>query len=252
MTQLGHGLLPLPESIFRMTVGNGFISWYGLLIIIMIVLTVISNRKSAVKGSLVTGWDMGLSSARSLKIIDWKLLGKGLLLGLCTVGILYVVNQIFVWIFDLDLRVIWPFFRPFTGARFLQFLVYFPFFAVFYILNNSKIMAGLRTKAVYKEGFRGFMQSWGTNLLIMAGGVLLVTLIEYIPFFAGAGPGMDLLFGFTFGGPFMSLLILFVPQVIFFSILCTYTYRRTGNVYTGAIMTAALSCWIVTGGSSML
>ena len=252
MTQLGHGLLPLPENIFRMTVGNGFISWYGLLIIIMIVLTVISNRKSAAKGSLVTGWDMGLSSARSLKLIDWMLLGKGLLLGLCTVGILYVVNQIFVWIFDLDLRVIWPFFRPFTGARFLQFLVYFPFFAVFYILNNSKIMAGLRTKAVYKEGFGGFMQSWGTNLLIMAGGVLLVTLIEYIPFFAGAGPGMDLLFGFTFGGPFMSLLILFVPQVIFFSILCTYTYRRTGNVYTGAVMTAALSCWIVTGGSSIL
>ena len=31
MTQLGHALLPLPENIFRMTVGNGFLGWYLLL-----------------------------------------------------------------------------------------------------------------------------------------------------------------------------------------------------------------------------
>jgi biotin transporter BioY len=82
--------------------------------------------------------------------------------------------------------------------------------------------------------------------------LLLIVLIEYIPFFAGIGPGADLLFGSTFGGPFMSLLILFVPQVIVFSLISTYTYRRTGNVCTGAFVAAVLSCWIVTGGSAML
>ena len=86
----------------------------------------------------------------------------------------------------------------------------------------------------------------------MAGGLLLVTLLEYIPFFMGIGPGADLLFGFTFGGPFMSLLILFVPQVLVFSLICTYCYRRTGNVYTGGLTAAALACWIVTGGSTFL
>jgi hypothetical protein len=50
----------------------------------------------------------------------------------------------------------------------------------------------------------------------------------------------------------MSLLILFVPQVLVFSVLCTYSYRRTGSVYTGAFPVAGLACWIVTGGSSML
>lgn len=64
--------------------------------------------------------------------------------------------------------------------------------------------------------------------------------------------GDALLFGSTFGGPFMSLLILFVPQVLMFSIICTYTYRRTGSVYTGALTVASLACWIITGGSSML
>ncbi len=28
MTQLGHGLLPVPQkTVFRMTIGNGFLSW---------------------------------------------------------------------------------------------------------------------------------------------------------------------------------------------------------------------------------
>ena len=87
---------------------------------------------------------------------------------------------------------------------------------------------------------------------MMVGGVLFIVLLEYIPFFAGIGPGADLLFGSTFGGPFMSLLIVFVPQVLVFSVLGTYIYRRTGNVYTGAILIASMACWIVTGGSTIL
>lgn len=81
---------------------------------------------------------------------------------------------------------------------------------------------------------------------------LLLILLEYIPFFLGFGPGADLLFSSTFGGPFMSLMIVFVPQVIVFSLICTYTYRKTGNVYTGASLVAILACWIVTGGSAIL
>lgn len=46
MTQLGHGLLPLPENIFRMTVGNGFLSWYSLLILIMLVTSIIGYQKT--------------------------------------------------------------------------------------------------------------------------------------------------------------------------------------------------------------
>lgn len=94
--------------------------------------------------------------------------------------------------------------------------------------------------------------AWWRNALMMVGGILIIVLIEYIPFFMNIAPGADLLFGSTFGGPFMSLLILFVPQVLVFSVLCTYAYRRTGSVYAGALTAASLACWIVTGGSSML
>ena len=103
-----------------------------------------------------------------------------------------------------------------------------------------------------EAGYRThFLVSLGSALL-MIGGVMVIVLIEYIPFFAGVGPGADLLFSSTFGGPFMSILIVFVPQVLVFSLLCTYIYRRTGNVYTGAFTVASMAAWIITGGSAML
>ena len=89
-------------------------------------------------------------------------------------------------------------------------------------------------------------------MVSLTAGILIIILIEYIPFFANLGPGVDLLFTSTFGGPFMSLMIVFVPQIIVFSVICTYCYRKTNNVFVGALLVAILACWIVTGGSAML
>lgn len=251
MTQLGHALFPFPESIFRMTIGNGFLCWYLLLIVIMVVTTSLSVRK-AKKAGAAPWHELGLATAETAERIDWKLCGKGALLSVCMLGLMYLLVFLCQTMFKLDFRFIWPFFKTFTGARFLQFLVYVPFFALFFILNNSKIFAGLRSNATYQPGFKGFLACWWRSALLMIGGVMVIVLIEYIPFFAGIGPGADLLFGSTFGGPFMSILIVFVPQVLVFSVLCTHIYRRTGNVYTGAFTVASMAAWIITGGSAML
>ena len=155
-------------------------------------------------------------------------------------------------LFQLDFRFIWPFFKGFSGHRFVQFLVYIPWFALFFVLSGSKIFAAMRTEATNEKGWKGFLSCWWRYALLMIGGVLVSVLIEYIPFFMGIGPGADLLFGSTFGGPFMSILIVFVPLVLVFSLLGTYIYRRTGNAWVGSLTIAALACWIVTGGSAML
>lgn len=252
MTQLGHGLLPLPENIFRMTVGNGFLSWYSLLILIMLVTSIIGYQKNKKRGAQ-DGWQsMGLGTAAASGRMGWGLLGRCALLVLCMLAYLYVLLFLCEKAFLLDFRFIWPFFKTFDAARFGQFCVYLPVFALFFILSSSKIMASARCKATYQPGFKGFLGCWWRNALMMVGGILIIVLTEYIPFFMNIAPGADLLFGSTFGGPFMSLLILFVPQVLVFSVLCTYTYRRTGSVYVGALTAASLACWIVTGGSSML
>ena len=251
MTQLGHALLPLPEGIFRMTIGNGFLGWYLLLILIMLITSWTACRNAKKAGTAIYH-DLGLASADAPQKIDWGLMGRSALLTLCMLAVMYLLVSLCSMMYLLDFRFIWPFFKPFTLPRLGQFLVYIPFFALFFLLNNSKIFASMRTEATYVPGFKGFFRCWWRSALLMIGGVLVIVLIEYIPFFMGIGPGADLLFGSTFGGPFMSILIVFVPQVLVFSILCTYIYRRTGNVYTGAFTVAAMACWIVTGGSSML
>ena len=251
MTQLGHALLPLPEKVFRMTVGNGFVGWYLTLILVMLITTGIGVH-GAHKRDLRYDWHgAGLvspySTGRTLLMVL-----ESVVLAVLMAGLVYVCNLGFYRLFDLDLRFIWPFFREFNRERAVQFGVYIPIFALFYLLNNSKIMAGLRTKVSHRQGFGWALVEWFKNFLLMAGGILGVVALEYVPFFMGIGPGADVYLGSTFGGPFMSILILFVPQVLFFSISCTYCYRRTRNVWTGALLAALLACWIVTGGSAML
>lgn len=256
LTQLGHGLLPLPETtIFRMTIGNGFLSWYLFLIIIMLITTIMPFVKSKKTDNEIDYVDLGLANEENgvkKKKMDWKLCGKSALLALIMVGFMYLLVVLCESLFMLDFRYIWPFFKSFTGTRFLQFLAYIPIFVVFFVLNNSKIFSQMRNEYATKPGFKGFISCWWRNALCMVGGILFIILIEYIPFFLDLGPGVDLLFSSTFGGPFMSLMIVFVPQVLVFSLICTYLYRKTGNVYTGAFVVAALACWIVTGGSAML
>ena len=239
MTQLGHALLPLPEKIFRMTVGNGFLSYYLLLIIVTLISNIFSriyNKKNKIK----------------IDKFDFPTFLGSLILAVTLFLFVYLVNFVYSKVFNLDLRFIWPFFKPFTLIRLGQFFVYLPIFVAYFLASNGKIMKGLRNHSTYQKGIFGFIKNWFHNFIIMAGGVLLIVLLEYVPFFLGIGPGADVLFGSTFGGPFMSILILFVPQVLFYSILCTYSYRRTGEVYTGAILAGMLACWIVTGGSSFL
>ncbi len=252
MTQLGHALLPLPEKIFRMTIGNGFIGWYGLLMIIMLIMTIVSFRSSKKKGIPMDYMDLGFARNRNSHRFDWGLLLKSFFLAAVLFAVMYLVTFLCETLFHLDLRFIWPFFRSFSLERLVQFATYLPIYLLYFILANSRIIAQMPVRSTSRKGFGAFLANWLVVCLGMVGGILLIVLLEYIPFFANLGPGADLLFGSTFGGPFMSLMIVLAPQLLIFSILATYFYRRTGNVFVGACLIAMLACWIITGGSAML
>ncbi|MCQ2538304.1 MAG: hypothetical protein MJ124_07885 [Lachnospiraceae bacterium] len=253
MTQLGHGLLPLPEGIFRMTIGNGFMTWYMTLAIISILTMVISRASAKKKEKPVPDYyDLGLSRPEHSDKLDWELLAKGFLTALSLAACMYIIVAVYQAIFQLDLRFIWPFYKTFTLARLGQFFVYLPFFSLFFVVNvGCKLFGNMRQEFDESKPVRSFIKCWGGNVIVLLGGLLVILLLEYIPFFMGFGPGADLLFSTTFGGPFMSALILLVPQFIFFTLLSTWFERKSGNVYTGAFLSAMLAAWIVTGGSAM-
>ena len=254
LCQLGQGLFPLPDTtVFRMTIGNGFLIWYLFLIVVMLAFTIVGRLRAKKKGQEPADFvDMGLSREEKKDKFDWKLLGISALLVVSMVAFYYLQLLIYELAFGLDFRFIWPFFKTFTWTRLGQFFIYLPMFLVFFILNNSRIFAMGRVQGTTEPGFKNFMKVWWKYALCMAGGIIFIILLEYIPFFANIGPGVDLLFSSTFGGPFMSLMIVFVPQILVFSVICTYCYRKTNNVFLGAILVAILACWIVCGGSAML
>lgn len=183
MTQLGHGLLPLPENIFKMTVGNGFVGWYLFLIIIMII-TLHSTWKKSKKTEIpLDYYDLGLSSKKDANKISWSLFGKSALITLIMISFMYGLVSITQTLFMLDFRFIWPFFKMFTLERFLQFVVYIPILALFFILNNAKIFGQMRQARASEDTISSLLICWLKNAFVMIGGVFLIVLIEYIPFF---------------------------------------------------------------------
>ncbi|MBE6970373.1 MAG: hypothetical protein E7442_09700 [Ruminococcaceae bacterium] len=252
LTQLGHGLLPLPEGIFRMTIGNGFWTWYVFLILVMLGTTAMTWKKVKKAGTPMDYYDLGLSSPDKAERIDWCLFGKSAGVVALMLGWVYLLLSLCTALFQLDFRFIWPFFKTFNAPRLGQFFVYIPVFALFFLMNNAKIFGQSRVPEASQPGVKAFLSCWWRYALCMVGGILIMVLIEYIPFFMDIGPGADLLFSSTFGGPFMSLMIVFVPQVLVFSLLCTFLNRRSGHVYVSALTVGSLACWIVCGGSAML
>ncbi|MBQ1315303.1 MAG: hypothetical protein IIY57_03845 [Erysipelotrichaceae bacterium] len=252
-TQLGHALVPLPESIFRMTVGNGLITWYLFIMLFTFIINLIIRRKNKKKNLRKKSlYEKGWTTKEAGNALDVMYIVKSVLLVLLMALFVYLFVALYHLLFKLDLRIIWPMLSTFNLMRLGQFIVYILFFAAYFLMAEQKALVTLRSNGTYQKGVAGFLRTWGRTALVMCGGIVLIVLLEYIPFFANLGPGADLLFGSTFGGPFMSLMILLLPQIVVYSGISSYIYRQTGNIYVSALICAVLACWIVTGGSSFV
>jgi hypothetical protein len=254
MTQLGHGLIPFPENIFRMTIGNGFITWLDFLMLVSLSMLIYWYKRGGGKREGWTLSDLGLEGRSADK--SGGLIPKAIIAAFILTGMMYILVCISAGLFKIDFRFIWPFFRPFTALRFGQFFVYLPFYAAFFLVNAGVRLYGqLRIPEFSIKGKKSAALTqlawWGYSVLLMLGGVVLIALIEYIPFFMGIGPGADLLFTALFGGPFMSVMILLIPQFALFFFLSTWLYRKSGTVYTGSIVLAILASWVLSGGSAV-
>jgi dienelactone hydrolase len=257
LCQLGHGLIPVPENIFRMTVGTGFITWLTFLMLVSLTILLVWYRRG--KGKQM-GWtlvDLGLAgkaetgaeAAEPYK--PRQLIPKAILMAFILTGTMYILVCVSEGLFQLDFRFIWPFFRSFSPIRFGQFFVYLPFYAAFFTVNVGARLYGQLKLPEYSSPALTQLAWWGYSVLVMLGGVFLVALVEYIPFFLGIGPGVDVFISPLFGGPFMSVMILLIPQFALFFFLSTWLYRKSGTIYTGSFVLAILASWVMSGGSAV-
>ncbi|MDR0290896.1 MAG: hypothetical protein LBI06_08175, partial [Treponema sp.] len=258
LTQLGHGLLPVPEDMFRMTIGTGFITSLTFLMLVSLSMLIYWMKKGGGKREGWTLCDLGLdaraeagrSASRS------AIIARSAIAALILCCAMYILLCVSVSVFKIEFRFIWPFFRPFSPERFVQFLVYLPFYLAFFTVNSGARLYGqLRIPEIAHNGkissARTQLVWWGYSVLVMLGGVFLIVLIEYIPFFMGIGPGADIFFTPLFGGPFMSVMILLIPQFALFFFLSTWLFRKSGTVYTGSFVVAILASWVLCGGSAI-
>ena len=257
LTQLGHGLLPVPENIFRMTIGTGFITWLTFLMLVSLVMLLVWMKKGGGKSDGWTLGDIGLACRPQTTAFKKRcIITRAIIMACILTGMMYFILYICTRLFNLDFRFIWPFFRPFTPVRFGQFLIYLPFYTAFFTINAGVRLYGqLRLPEISRNGTTCAALTqltwWGYSILVMLGGVFLIAFIQYIPFLMGIGPGADLLFTPLFGGPFMSFMILLIPQFAVFFFMSTWLFRKSGTVYTGSFVVSILAAWVLCGGSAV-
>ncbi len=251
LTQLGHGLAPLPESVFRMTVGNGFLVWLTFLMAVSLALLVRWFRKGGGRKIGASLHDLALASAERPDAVPGTVVAKSVLLAFILCGSLYAQTALYDALYGLDFRFIWPFFRVFTPERFGQFWVYLPFYGAFFFVNGGVKLYGQLRLPQRRTGAGTQAVWWLAACGVMLGSLLAWAFIEYVPFFLGLGPGADLLLSPLFGGPFMSILLLTIPQFALMFFLATGIFRRTGYVYAGSLTIGILAAWMLTGGSAI-
>jgi dienelactone hydrolase len=257
LCQLGHGLIPVPENIFRMTVGNGFITWLTFLMLVSLTILLVWYRRGKGREEGWTLYDLGLAGkaetgeTAAAQYRPRQLIPRGILMAFILTGVMYILVCVSEGLFQLDFRFIWPFFRPFSALRFGQFFVYLPFYASFFTVNVGARLYGQLKLPEYSSPALTQLVWWGYSVLVMLGGVFLVALVEYIPFFLGIGPGVDVFIAPLFGGPFMSVMILLIPQFALFFFLSTWLYSKSGTIYTGSFVLAILASWVMSGGSAI-
>ncbi|NLV37251.1 MAG: hypothetical protein GXY17_11325, partial [Clostridiaceae bacterium] len=245
------GLFPYPENIYKALLANGVSVWFMTLILIALAMFLWWFKKGDGKRLEVNWYDLGAAWNEEKPRIDWIKLGRTALLSLILFAFIYVSCFLSTRLLGIEFRFIWPFMRPFTPIRFGQFFLYLPFYAAFFLFNGGVRLFGQFRLREYDSPVKTQLVWWLKNSLLMLGGLLLVALFEYVPFFLGIGPGFDAVGMPVFGGPFMTALIVIVPQFLVLFFAMTYFFRKTGKIYLGGLFTALVATWIVTGGSAI-
>ncbi len=252
MTQFGalsdkvQAILPW----FKFQVGNGVFLWLVVNVIIGGVMFIFWYR-GAHKAQGVTLYDMGASFDKTKTVLDWAIIGKTFLLGAILFATIYALEGISEWAFGQEFRFVWPYMRQFpNAARFGMFILYLiPAFAFFLINGGFFLFGQIRQKEASTPAKTQWLW-WAKVLFAMLAGLLVVWMIQYVPWYVfNAGPGFELLGLPQFSAMWPLMLQVYIPEFAVLLFLHVWFYRRTGRIYLGALMVASMMIWFLAAGT---
>ena len=227
---------------------NGVMIWYIVNVLIYAALFYFWYRGASKKG--VTMYDMGVSFDQQKTVIDWGIIKKTILLGAILFGWMYLLEFIAESFLGVEFRFFWGFMKQFTPRRVPYFFVYLVPAAAFFIANGGILMFGQARQKEWGSPAMTQVMWWLKNCFFALFGLAVVWAIQYVPYlFLGAAPGFEGLGLPQYGQMWPLMLFIFIPEFFFLLFLSTWFYRRTGRVYLGALMAAALAMWFTVAGT---
>jgi dienelactone hydrolase len=230
------------DKVFPMMMVNGIVWWFFLINVLGFFLFRgwYRRRKDELGLSLS---DLGISFKEERFGLEWRQIGKTLLLACILFGFAYLLEHFLEQIFIVDYRFIFPFASDLTPYRVGLFFLYFPFLLVGFVFLGLFLHAQIRRPK--KETWLKTFASWSvTNILVLIVPILLFMMIQYIPLFT---TGLIPLVGP--GGMFVTFMLnLFhiIGVLIIVTPVSTWFYQITGKIYLGAILNAFLVAWMFT------
>jgi pimeloyl-ACP methyl ester carboxylesterase len=235
----------------KMEMANGVAAFYLVNAAVSFVLFLLWYRGAKKNG--VTMYDMGVSFDQKKTKIDWKIIGKTVLLGAILFAFMYLLEGFFQWALGQEFRFAWPFMRQFSSAnRVGYFFLYLIPALLFFLMNGGVFLFGQIRQKEYETPAKTQWMWWLKAVYAMVTGLFLVLCLQYLPWLLGGGPGFEMLGLPQFTSMWPLMLLVYIPQFIVLFWFLVWFYRKTGRIYLGAMMISVLVVWFMTAGSIII
>lgn len=237
----------------KLEMGNGVAAFYLVNAIVASVLLWLWYR-GAHKKQGVTMYDLGVSFDEQKTKFDWGILGKTLLMGIILFMWMYLFEGLFQWALGQEFRFAWPYMRQFGQLRRVgYFFMYLIPALLFFLINGGVFLFGQARQKEYSTPAKTQWMWWLKAVYAMVTGLVLVWAFQYLPWFLnGAGPGFEIVGLPQFTSMWPLMLFVYIPQFIILFWFMTWFFRRTGRIYLGSLMIAAVVTWFLAAGSILI
>ncbi len=220
-------------------VTTGFGGWLmviGLISIALLVILYFALGKKAGANGVTYGFAWEGSG------LDWKKIGKSLLLAVTVIAAGYLLLYIITSLLKVDFRF-WVLTLKTTDFRhFLVMLAYVIPLAIYFVPMAIGLHGTLRPK----NGQASFTREMLTNVAILTIGYLVIEAYYYIPLTFFGAPSN---FGLKGLGIINALgLFALVPTI---ALVSTYYFRKTGRVWVGAFLNTMFIAWYLVAANTL-